>query len=572
MNRPWLHHYGAVPHHLQYPHGSMSDAVLCCAEKHPAGDALSFMGRAVSYGQLAKRIKETADAFWGLGVRKGDRVTLCMPNIPQTVYCLYALNQLGAVVSLIHPLSAEKEIVFYLREVESTTLVTIHQFYEKLMQVQEEYPLKHLIITDIDDALTGIKKWGYRFGVKRKFPRLRPADHLILWQEFLSGGKPFEKAEMRAEDGAVLLFSGGTTGINKGILLSNLNFNALGLQTAAMCARPVEGKRILAAMPMFHGFGLGVCVHTALINGMTSILVPRFNVKEYARLIKKERPNYIAGVPTLYEALTRTDYLDGADLSCLLGVFSGGDSLSVELKKKMDRFLAERGATVRIREGYGTTECVTASCLTPDQEEREGSIGLPYPDMDYKICKVGTTEEVPYGEEGEICLKGPTVMMEYLGHPEETAEALRLHDDGARWLHTGDLGKMDADGFIYFCQRLKRIIVTSGYNVYPSQIENVLDGHPKVQLSCVIGVPDPYRMHRVKAYVVPKEGVVPTEELKEELLDYCKTYIAKYACPRELEFREELPKTLVGKVAYKKLEEENSAAKISAEQKDEHSF
>jgi long-chain acyl-CoA synthetase len=557
MNRPWLQQYGNVPHHLEYPQGSMSQAVLCCAQKQPAAPALSFMGRQISYGELAQKIEQTACAFWALGVRAGDRVTLCMPNIPQAVYCLYALNEIGAVVSLIHPLSAQKEIVFYLKEVQSTTLVTLHQFYGKMLQVQQEYPLEHLVITDIDDALTGIKRLGYRLAVKRKFPKLQPAKNLCRWQDFLAGGIPCQKANTAAKDGAVILFSGGTTGVNKGILLSNGNFNALAYQTAAMCARPVEGKRMLAAMPLFHGFGLGVCIHTMLVCGGSSILVPRFNVKEYATLIKKEKPNYIAGVPTLYEALTRTNYLDGADLSCLMGVFSGGDSLSVELKRKMDRFLAERGATVRIREGYGTTECVTASCLTPDHLEREGSIGLPYPDMDYKICKVGTTQEVPYGEEGEICLKGPTVMLEYLGHPQETAEALKRHEDGARWLHTGDLGKMDSQGFVYFCQRLKRIIVTSGYNVYPSQIENVLDGHPKVQLSCVIGVPDPYRMQVVKAYVVPKAGVVPTEGLKQELLDHCKTYVAKYACPRLLEFRKELPKTLVGKVAYKKLEEEN---------------
>ncbi|MBQ7935292.1 MAG: AMP-binding protein [Clostridia bacterium] len=561
MKRPWLEHYGAVPHHLEYPKGSMSDLVLENVKKYPHEEALSFMGRSISYETLGRKIKETARAFYALGVRKGDRVTLCMPNIPQTVYCLYALNELGALVSLIHPLSAEKEIVFFLSEVESKILVTIHQFYEKLLKVQKEYPLEHLIITDIDDALAGVKKMGYRLTVKRKFPSLIPAENLLEWKDFLAMGKEDHKEPMGAEEGAVILFSGGTTGVNKGILLSNGNFNALALQTEAMCNRPVAGKRLLAAMPMFHGFGLGVCVHTALACGASSILVPRFNVKDYAGLIKKEKPNYIAGVPTLYEALTRTNYLDKADLRFLLGVFSGGDSLSVELKRKMDRFLAERGSPVPIREGYGTTECVTASCLTPDGEEREGSIGLPYPDMDYKICKVGTTEEVPYGEEGEICLKGPTVMLGYLGHPEETADALKLHADGEKWLHTGDLGFMDADGFIYFRQRLKRVIVTNGYNVYPSQIENVLDGHPKVQLSCVIGVPDAYRGQLVKAFVVPKAGVAPEEALKEELLNYCKTYIAKYACPRELEFRKELPKTLVGKVAYKKLEEENAGGR-----------
>ncbi len=558
MERPWLKHYGAVAHHLEYPQSSISGQVLKTAARLPKSDALSFMGRRISYAKMAEKMEEAARAFWALGIRKGDKVLLCLPNLPQTVYCLYGLNCLGAVVGLIHPLAAEKEIAQNLKEVEAQTLVTLRQFAPKMEQVQKEVPLKHLIITDIDDALVGIKKWGYRLAVKSKFPPLKKTENLLLWRDFIARGCPYEAQVMPAEEGAVILFSGGTTGTQKGILLSNLNFNALALQTEAMSARRVEGQRLLAAMPMFHGFGLGVCVHTALACGACSILVPRFNVKDYANLIRKEKPNFIAGVPTLYEALTRTDYLDKTDLSFLQGVFSGGDSLSIELKRKMDRFLEERGAKVRIREGYGTTECVTASCLTPDHEEREGSIGLPYPDMDYIICKVGSTQEVPYGEEGEICLTGPTVMMGYLNHPEETALALQTHPDGRVWLHTGDLGMMDADGFIYFRQRLKRIIVTSGYNVYPSQIENVLDGHEKVQISCVIGVPDSYRMHRVKAFVVLKSGIEPSEELKEELLDYCKKYIAKYACPREIEFRKDLPKTLVGKVAYKVLEQETA--------------
>lgn len=558
MERPWLEHYKAVPRRLEYPQCSISGQVLKTAARLPQSIALSFMGGNISYAALAEKIDQTARAFWALGIRKGDKVLLCLPNLPQTVYCLYALNRLGAVVGLIHPLAAEKEIAEDLRQVGAQTLVTLRQFLPKIEQVQKEVPLKHLIISDIDDALRGIKKWGYRLVVKSKFPPLNTAENLVLWQDFIAKGSAYEAQEMPAEEGAVILFSGGTTGSQKGILLSNLNFNALAMQTAAMAARPIQNQRILAAMPMFHGFGLGVCVHTALACGACSILVPRFNVREYAALIRKEKPNYIAGVPTLYEALTRTDYLDRTDLSFLLGVFSGGDSLSVELKRKMDRFLAERGATVRIREGYGTTECVTASCLTPDHLEREGSIGLPYPDMDYCICKVGTTQALPYGEEGEICLAGPTVMLGYLNHPEETAQALQTHADGRVWLHTGDLGMMDADGFLYFRQRLKRIIVTSGYNVYPSQIENVLDGHEKVQISCVIGVPDSYRMHRVKAFVVLKKGIEPSEEIKTELLDYCKKYIAKYACPREIEFREDLPKTLVGKVAYKVLEEETA--------------
>lgn len=248
--------------------------------------------------------------------------------------------------------------------------------------------------------------------------------------------------------------------------------------------------------------------------------------------------------------------MDGADLSCLKGVFSGGDSLSVELKKRFDKWLADHGATIKVREGYGTTECVTASCLTPMHLYKEGSIGQPFPDTYYKIVDVGTNIEVPYGQEGEICISGPSVMLGYLDQPEETANTLRKHGDGRIWLHTGDLGIMDEEGFIYFKQRIKRMIITSGYNVYPSQLENILDGFESVQMSCVIGVPDPYKMQKIKAFVTLKAGYEPTEETKQSILAYCKKHIAKYAMPYDIEFRDSLPKTLVGKVAYRVLEEE----------------
>lgn len=249
-------------------------------------------------------------------------------------------------------------------------------------------------------------------------------------------------------------------------------------------------------------------------------------------------------------------------------MFSGGDSLSVELKKRIDRFLKEHNATIEVREGYGTTECVTASCLTPYNMSREGSIGIPFPDTFYKIVKVGTTEELPYGEEGEICLAGPTVMLEYCNHPEETAQTMRVHDDGRTYVHTGDLGVMDGDGFIYFRQRIKRMIVTSGYNVYPSQMENIFDAHEAVHMSCVIGVPDPYKIQKIKAFVVLKPGFEAGEAMKKQLLEYCSKHVAKYAMPYDIEFRQDLPKTLVGKVAYRVLEQEElhktAAAKAKA--------
>jgi len=561
-NAPWLSSYGDLSFHLTYPTHSIADQVLETAAECPNMTALSFMGGDVSYRQLAQKIDNTAKAFAAMGVKEGDVVTLCMPNIPQTVYCLYALNRIGAVASMVHPLSAVGELVFYLNEVKSRILVTLDQFYPKMQEVLTQYSVDKLLIASVGDALSGLLKIGYTLTEGRKIAKVPSSETTVLWKDFLAGGKGYDKAcsvIRKGADDAVILFSGGTTGRTKAIRLSNLNLNALALQTAEMSHCEVRGKSMLAAMPMFHGFGLGVCVHTMLAAGGRSILVPRFNVSSYAKLVAKERPNFIAGVPTLFEALTRSKEMEKAKLDCLCGVFSGGDSLSVELKKKLDKFLSDHGATVRVREGYGTTECVTASCLTPFDKEKEGSIGIPYPDTYYTICEVGSEAELPYGEEGEICLRGPSVMLGYLNHPKENADTLRTHADGHTWLHTGDLGWMDEEGFIYFKQRIKRMIVTSGYNVYPSQLENIIEAHEAVQMSCVIGVHDPYKIQKVKAFVVLRPGFKESEELKASLFEHCRKHIAKYAMPYEIEIRESLPKTLVGKVAYTVLEKEEEA-------------
>ena len=396
----------------------------------------------------------------------------------------------------------------------------------------------------------------------RKIEKIPKEAPVFQWPDFMSLGRHcgYEyKVKRSAGDPAAILYSGGTTGTTKGIVLTNLNFNALSEQVIAANPMFRPGDKMLAAMPLFHGFGLGVCIHTMLAQGGRCVLVPRFTPKSYAKLITKYRCNFIAGVPTLYEALLRLPTMNNADLSSLKGVFSGGDSLSVELKKKFDKFLFDHNAKIQVREGYGTTECVTASCLTPPQMYKEGSIGIPFPDTYYKIVKPGTAEELPYDEEGEILLAGPTVMKGYLDMPAETAETIREHNDGLSWVYTGDLGTMDEEGFIYFRGRAKRMIISSGYNIYPAQLENIFDAHEKVQMSCAIGVPDSYKMQKVKMFVMPAAGVAPTDELKEELMAYAKKHVAKYAMPYDIEFRKELPKTLVGKVAYRELEEEELA-------------
>ena len=564
---PWKNSLGEVPFTLDYFDGSMFEAIEKIAEQYPNNIAFDFMGRSTSYKTLMKEIEACAKSLRTIGVREGDKVTIAMPNCPQAVQMFYAVNLIGGICNMIHPLSAEKEIEFYLNESESVTAITLDQFYNKFENIRHNTKVVNIVIASIKDELSKPVRAGYMLTEGRKIKKIPDDAPVIRWNEFLHMGKHCfynYKVKRTGSDPAVILYSGGTTGTTKGILLSNRNFNALGQQVIAANPMFRVGDKMLAAMPLFHGFGLGVCVHTMLSQGGRCILIPRFTAQTYAKQITKYHCNFIAGVPTLYEALLRLPSMDKADLGSLKGVFSGGDSLSVELKKKFDRFLYDHNAKIQIREGFGLTECVTASCLTPPHMAKEGSIGLPFPDTYYKIVEPGTDKELPYGEEGEILIAGPTVMMEYIKHPEETAQTLRKHADGLTWMYTGDLGMMDDEGFIYFRGRAKRMIISSGYNIYPGQLENILDAHEFVHMSCVIGVPDPYKMHKVKAFVMLKPGIPESPETKEAIMAYCRKNIAKYAMPYDIEFRRELPKTLVGKVAYRILEEEEAAKCQSA--------
>ncbi len=564
---PWKDYLGGVPMHLQYFEGSMFEALQKIAEQYPDYTAFEFMGRRTSYRKMINSIEECAKALKTIGVRENDKVTIALPNCPQAIYMFYAVNLVGAIANMIHPLSAEKEIEFYLNESESVTAITLDQFYDKFERVRKNTKVVNMIIASVKDELSPPIRAGYMLTAGRKIEKI-PADApVIMWKDFIRMQRHCfynYRVSRKGSDPAVILYSGGTTGTTKGILLTNMNFNALASQIVATNPMFHPGDRMLAAMPLFHGFGLGVCIHSMLAKGGHCVLIPRFTPKTYARAITRSRCNFIAGVPTLYEALLRLPDMDNADLSCLKGVFSGGDSLTPELKKKLDKFLYDHNAVVQVREGYGTTETVTACCLTPPHMFKEGSIGVPFPDTYIKIVKPDTEEELPYGEEGEILLAGPTVMKEYIRHPEETAKTLRHHADGLDWIYTGDLGVMDDEGFIYFKGRAKRMIVTSGYNVYPAAVENIIDALDFVQMSCVIGVPDPYKMQKVKAFVMLRPGVPASEETKEKILAHCREHIAKYAMPYEIEFRAELPKTLVGKVAYRVLEEEEAARRETA--------
>ncbi len=547
--------------HLHYPEKTMFQLVNEAAERLPDDPAYNFEGKITTYRQMMKRIENTAKAFIATGIKRNDVVTLCMPNTPQAVDCLYGLNRIGAVASLIHPLSAVKEIAYYLNLSKSKAIVVPDLFYENVTEaLKTVHHTVRIIVARIQDELTPVLYAAYTIKKGKDYLKFPDSRGGIRWSDFIKKSETVTTLPDIVFDRnktAVILYSGGTTGVSKGICLSDMNLNALAMQARiAMECEFSRGLKNLSAMPIFHGFGLGIGIHTVLINNACCILLAQFNTKIYAAAMKKRKPNFIAGVPTIFKMLVECKDLKNEDLSYLKGMFVGGDSMPVELKKHVDEFLRNHNADIQVREGYGLTECVTASCLTPKDTHKEGSIGLPFPDTLYKTVSLATGEDLPCGEEGEICISGPTVMQGYLNNEAETKAVLRRHADGRIWLHTGDLGHIDEDGYIYFRQRIKRMIVTSGYNVYPSQVEKAIETHPSVDYCCVIGVRDDYKMERIKAFVVTKDGINEDENLKKDIKEHCRTQIAGYAVPREIEFRKELPKTLVGKVAYRKLEEE----------------
>lgn len=557
VKTPWYGLYEDIPEHLDYPDYSIYETIRRTCEKYPNEIAYDYFNRKVTYGDFLKEIDMIAKSFVAIGVKKGDKVTLVMPNTPEAIISFYALNKIGAISNMVHPLSSQNEIRHYIELSKSVAVLTIDATFATVYNIVPGTTVQNIIVASPSNSMIYMKPiYKTTQLTSNRIPREKG---IIKWWRFRRLGRKVDYGVDEYTDGsypATILYSGGTTGKPKGIVLSNLNFNALALSSLTFVKIGV-GDKILAIMPIFHGFGLGVCVHTCMSVGAQSILIPRFDNKKFHKLLKKHKPTVLAGVPTLWEAMINNPKMKNMDLSFLKIMISGGDSLSVSLKHKMDAFLKEHNADIQVMEGYGLTECVTGSCLNPQYRCKDGSVGIPYPDIFYKIVKPNTCKEIPYGEEGEICLSGPTVMLEYLDEPEETANTLKVHEDGLTWLHTGDLGHMDEEGWVYFKLRIKRMIVSNGYNIYPSQLENIIDAHPNVSVSTVIGIPHPYKREVAKAFIVLKDGIEPTDEVKQNIYNYCKQNIAKYALPKEFEYRDELPKTLVNKVDVIRLREES---------------
>lgn len=564
-NTPWLKLLGKKhKKSLKYPKGSMYDVVKEAAEENSEAIAYNYFGNAVTYLSFLSQVDRAAQSFASMGVKKGDVVSICAPNIPEAIIAIYAANKIGAICNIFHPLSAQSEIKYYLNLTNSKILVAVDLAWDNIQPILAETEVKQVIIVSPGDSLPIFSQFSYKMINKPKEMRktlvrilMRNKKTTLSWSDFLARGtfvvsEIYEK--MRQNDVAAILYSGGTTGKSKGIELTNLAFNATACQAKnALPDFVAPGKSILGIMPIFHGFGLGVGVHTILANGMTIDLLPKLDAKHFDKIISSLKPNAIVGVPTLFEALIRNKKIKKLDLSFIELTISGGDNMNIELKKEIDEFLRQRGSKVSILQGYGLTEALSMVSLNLFDANKDGSIGIPLANNLVKIIDPQSYKEMPRGEIGEIVLNGPTVMESYINDEIETNKNLQQHADGKVWLHTGDMGYMDEQGFIFFAGRLKRMIISSGYNIYPNEVEEVIMRVDEVLLATVIGVDDKYRGQIAKAFVVLKDGVSPNTEIREKIMESCRVNLAKYKWPRVLEFKKSLPRTKIGKVDYKKL-------------------
>ena len=558
---PWNEYYKSENIKFKIPEGSIYRLIRDQVAERDGMYAYSYYGHNVTYKEFMKQIDSAAKAFRSQGIRKGDVVTICMPNTPEALISFYALNKIGAIASMIHPLSSEQEIKNYLINTNSVMLVMIDLCYEKVAGVIKETDVYKTILVSAGSSMSIPMKLGYIFTKSYKIKKPYFKGEYLHWKDFIAKGSNYNgrvETETDKDTPAVILHSGGTTGTPKGIVLSNGNFNAEAEQVKMLFTKLEPNDKVLAIMPVFHAFGLGVSMHAVLHIGACVDLIPQFDAKRFDKLLIQHNPSIIVGVPTLFEALLNTNNKK-LNLSSLKYVISGGDSLSESLGNRVNEFLLDHNAEVQVMQGYGLSEASGAVALAYDDYNVLGSIGIPFPGNAIKIVRAHTQEELPIGEVGEICINGPTVMMGYFNNEEETNDALQIHKDKDLWLHTGDMGYIREDGVIFYQSRLKRMIISSGYNVYPQQIENIIESHEAVMKCTVIGIPHKYKVQVAKAIIVLKSGYSDTSSIKKSIKELCEKNLARYSLPYEYEFRKSLPKTLIGKVDFKKLAEEEES-------------
>ena len=549
LAKPWLNHYEAgIPEHLQYETICLPDCLKRSAKRFPDKMALSFQGYQITFARLDEMVDRFAACLTDFGICKGDSVAILLPNTIPCVVAYYASLRIGAITVMNNPLYSDRELLHQFNDSEAKVLVTLDLLGNRMIDLRPQTQIKQIVITSIGDYLPFPKNLLFPLVGKKKglAAKVKPAEDIYQWKALIARYTPNPpRVALDFEDVAMYQYTGGTTGVSKGVMLTHGN---LSKQIQHICAWfPSFGadEIMLGALPFFHVFGLSTAMNLAIYIGWGNILVPKPQPPQLLEAISKYKPTFAPLVPTMYIGMLEHPDIEKTDLTSIKGCFSGSAPLPVEV---ITEFEEKTGAT--IVEGYGLTESCPVTHVNPFKGQRKiGSIGLPVPDTLCRIVDLRDSEtDVPVGESGELLIKGPQIMKGYWKRPDATAETLT---DG--WLHTGDIAKMDEDGYFYIVDRKKDLIISGGYNVYPRDIEEVFFEHPKVMEATAIGIPHPKRGESVKVFVVLKEG---QKASAEELMTYCRDKLAKYKWPTEIEFREDLPKTNVGKVLKKDLRAE----------------
>lgn len=544
-----------MPKNIEYFEGGLYDAVYESSCKWPHNIAIEYFETQVTYREMIKRINKVAAALKAIGAEKGDRITVCMPNTPESVYAIYAINEIGAVANMVHPLSSENEIEDYLNQAESKILFCIDIAYPKVEAILKNTSVEQVIVVSPTRSMSLIVRIIYKLTKGRK-NHIKKSQQIVTWDKFLSRASRFignPHARVNATDDAMIMYSGGTTGKPKGIVLSNLNFNAQALGAKYLVPELFKPEfSFMAFLPNFHAFGFGCCIHMPLYFGARTFLIPQFNPKKFKQYITKYKVSTLVGVPTVFDYLTKIRFKKDA-LKNVKFVVSGGDMISMANKEKINDFLKAHGSKAIIENGYGLTEASGGFIFSPRSvADDPDAIGYPLPDNEVLILDIKTKKPVPVGEDGEIVVRGMSVMKRYLGKPKETEEAF-LKVGNRKFLRTGDIGYLDEKGVVHFRSRLKRMIISNGYNIYPANIEEVTLKCQNVASCAAIGREDKLRGEKVVVFIVAKEGA-SERQIKKELTAIYRKNLAKYEIPREFRFIDALPQTKLAKVDFKALE------------------
>ena len=560
IDKPWLKYYSEEAINAPLPECTIYEYIWNCNKNHLEKPALKYFGKGTTYAQMFSRIDDAAKAFSALNVQKGELVSMCMLTMPETIYSIYGLNKIGAVCNLIEPRTNAELIKDRINAAGSRVLIVVDVFLSKILQIVDKTKLEHIIVVPLAQSMPIHTRLGFKLTKGRKIPRIPAEQRFEYWSVFLAKGKSLKLASAPYVKNApaAIIYTGGTTGISKGALLSNDSLTAMALQSIYDAPRLYEGERFLEIMPPFIAYGLIFGFFIPFCASLENTLIPVFEPKKFAELVLKHKPNHVVGVPAFFESLANSAEVGNQKLDFLMCAITGGDRLLASTEDHINRFFAGHGCKYTILKGYGMTEMGSAATFTAtDESNIPGSVGIPTHLTEVKVIDHETGEELGYNIQGELCMTGSTMMLGYYQNDSETNKVMRKHPNGKTWIHTGDIGYMTEDGVIYIVDRIKRMVIRpDGHNVWPSVIEEVVTRHPGVKECAVVGMPNPENKNgRIPtAFIVVEDGVEANNVLIDDIDRFSKIYLPERDVAMAYKFIEKLPLTLVGKVDYRTLE------------------